>query len=178
MAEKTTLARVYAKAAFEYALANNCISDWSVILDNLSLVANHEQVKKIVKNPAYTSTQLADFYIGIIGLYKNKHLCNFISILAENCRLDLFDSIAALYHKLKLAHENIINVCIISAFGLHDEQKKLLSSSLEKKFNSKINIEYKADESLIGGLIAKVGDDVIDGSVRGYLEQLSKQLAA
>ena len=88
------------------------------------------------------------------------------------------ESIATLFDEYRAEDEGTLQATVISAMALDDNYRAKLASSLERKFNKKINIVNTIDESLIGGAIIRAGDVVIDGSVKGKLEQLGSNLGA
>ncbi len=183
MTEKLTIARPYAKAAFGYALTNNCLDAWSGFLNEIAAVTRDERVVKVIHNPAYASHKTADFLISFnLHSSQDKKIeeasSNFIRLLAENGRLELLPEIASLYDAFKLKHNRLAKAQITSAIEISKEQQQQLQAALEKKLGVKINLEFKVDANLIGGMIVKTGDLVIDASVKGQLNKLLTKLAA
>lgn len=175
MAEKMTLARPYAKAAFQYALTNSDLDSWSAMLANAAEMVRDPNVKRIITNPTLTRTRRADFFAAQNNLFDEK-FCNFIRLTSDYDRLDLLPEISSCYESLKLVHNAEVNVIVTSAVELNDIQKQTLKETLSKRFDRKINVSFSIDESIIGGLIIKSGDVVIDSSVRGQLKKLMTNL--
>ncbi len=99
-----------------------------------------------------------------------------MSLLAQNKRLAALPEIAALYETLKSQKEQSVDVEITSAFALSDEQASKLAASLKQKLGREVNVTTAEDKSLVGGVIIRAGDLVIDGSVRGKLAKLAEKL--
>lgn len=173
MAELTTLARPYAKAAFEDAKAQNALEQWSTMLQWAGAVVSDTQVMIALDKPRLTAEQKASIVINICEEKLNEHGKNFVRILSENKRLSLLPEIACLFEQLKAEQERTLDVEVVSARALDAQQTSTLSESLRKRFDRKIELNCVVDEKLLGGIIIRAGDTVIDGSVRGKLARLS-----
>ena len=176
MAELTTIARPYAKAAFEYALAAQSVSEWASMLDFVAQAVNNEQVSSFISNPALSAEEKGDVVLKVSADKLNDKVENFIKLLARNNRLDAIPAIKQRFETLKAEYEKATDVEVTSSSELSDDQLQRLAEKLEAKLGRKINIETHIDTSLIGGLIIRADDMVIDGSVRGKLEKLSETL--
>ena len=100
-------------------------------------------------------------------------MVNFLSVLAENKRLALLPEIADLFTTFKANFERSVEVEVISAFELEDETTRRLSEALGRKLERSVNVRSTTDSSLLGGVLIRAGDLVIDGSVRGRLNKLA-----
>jgi len=178
MAELTTLARPYAKAAFEHALAANQLSDWSEKLGTAAAVAQHDGMKKVLASPAYTAEKKASTFIEICGDVLDEKLQNFVSTLADNKRLELLPEILALFELFKANQEKSIDVEVASAFELSSELETKLAKALSASLNREVNVASKVDKALLGGAVIRAGDTLIDGSVRGRLAKLAEAMNA
>lgn len=178
MAELATLARPYAKAAFEVAADANKFADWSIFLGNAATAASEGAVDTLLSDPSQSGSQLAELFIDITGSESFVPGKNFLSVLAKNKRLALLPVIAEQFEKLKAEKEQSIDVEIITALEISDDTQATLVSALSKKFNRDINISNSVDKELIGGAIIRAGDLVIDGSVRGKLEKLAEAITS
>ncbi|MFT7404104.1 F0F1 ATP synthase subunit delta [Zhongshania sp.] len=176
MAELSTTARPYAKAAFEYALAASSLGEWSVMLATAAAVAQHAEVKKFLSSPAMTTEQQAQMFIDVCADTFNAGGKNFIKILAENKRLELLPTISELFEAQKSIQERIVDVELTTAFALDSESEKRLVEVLSKKLAREVNVHTTIDPLLLGGVVVKAGDLVIDGSVRGRLAKLAEAL--
>jgi len=176
MAEKVTIARPYAKAAFDYARQHNTFAQWSEVLSTASAVVGHERVATLLNSPRVTPAQLVDLIADIAGNALDVHGKNFLSTLAENRRLGLLPEIAATYELLRAEIENVADVQVTSAIELSDAQKQRLIDALKKRLHSDVRLHVSVDASLIGGAIVRSGDLVIDGSLKARLERLASDI--
>lgn len=173
MAELSTLARPYAKAAFEYALAHNDLAGWSRQLGTAAAVAGTETMVKLLSSPELTSEQRAKALLDVCGDALDDRARNFVCVLAENKRLMLLPEILALFEQLKANQEKSVDVDVVSAFPLEQAVAERLAQALRGKLQRDVSINASVDQSLIGGVLVRAGDVVIDGSVRGRLAKLA-----
>jgi F-type H+-transporting ATPase subunit delta len=96
--------------------------------------------------------------------------------MAENGRLEALPDVCAEFLLLKQEHEKEITVEVTSATELSDQQKADISSKLEARLERKVKLNCSVDETLLGGVIIRAGDLVIDDSARGRLNRLSDAL--
>jgi len=176
MAELSTIARPYAKAAFEHALATASLGEWSVMLAVAATVAQQEGVKKFLDSPAMNTAQQAQMFIDVCDGTFNADGKNFIKILAENKRLELLSTISKLFEAQKSIQEHTVDVELTTAFALDSGSEKRLVEVLAKKLAREVKVNITIDPLLLGGVIVKAGDLVIDGSVRGRLAKLAEAL--
>src|SRR5699024_697565 len=101
---------------------------------------------------------------------------NLITQLTEHNRVTLLPTIYSMFHGYVAAQENVLDVELVSATELADKQVTELVSSLKKRLNKEVRVSTSVDERLIGGVLIRAGDTVIDGSVRGKLARLAEQL--
>ncbi len=178
MAEKSTIARPYAQAAFDLAKDSNDLKSWSEMLQFLAAVIKDDAMAAMIHNPKFQTQDLIDIVLKIAGDRLNKSAQNFVRVVAANKRLNVLHEIAEIYEAHRANEEGTIDAEVISAFELSDAQKKNLVDGLKKRLGREINLSTKIDESLIGGSIVRAGDMVIDGSVTGQLEKLAHKLTA
>lgn len=176
MAELTTLARPYAKAAFEVALGDNALGDWSKLLTLSAAVATDVTVNSLLKSPALSSKQVYESFLQVCGDELDAKGKNFIRLLAENKRLVLLPQISQLYEILKANQEKSVDVEITTAFEISSEISTKLAEALKKRLQREIKLATKVDQGLIGGAVIRAGDTVIDSSVRGKLSKLAESM--
>ena len=176
MAELTTLARPYAKAAFSFALANQELGSWSEALGTLSLLVQEKKVKAVLSSPALTSQQQLAIITDLCGDALAEKVRNFTGLLTQNKRLLLLPAIAEQFENLKAQQERLSNVMIDSAYEIDSDIEANLVKALEKKLNCSVNISITIDSNLIGGAVIRAGDLVIDSSVRGRLAKLTESV--
>jgi len=176
MAEKSTIARPYAKALFELALGQKKLDVWSRALALSAAVVADPRVKKLLTSPHVTTDQLADLLIDIGGKSLDAEGQNFLRVLASNRRLALLPEIAAIFEKLKAESEKVVDVTVTSAAPLSAEQQRNYSSALRQRLKSDVRLHCEVDPKLLGGAILRANDLVIDGSLRGRLDRLATEL--
>lgn len=175
MAELSTVARPYAKAAFEYALSQGKLAEWSNMLNLAAQAVSDSAVQNVLGNPAITQAQKAGIILDICTCL-DENGKNFVQTLSEVGRLSLFPQIAEQFETLKAEQEKTVEVEITSAYELTSEQQTKLAQALQKRLNREIKIQTQVDQSLIGGVLIHAGDTVIDGSVRGKLAKLAEAM--
>lgn len=176
MAELITLARPYAKAAFEVALQAEALDKWSSMLALSAAVSGDSAVSAVLSSPSLSSDQVADAFIGVCGDELDDRGKNFVHLLAENKRLVLLPEISTLFDNLKASQEKSIDVEITTAFEISSDVSNKLAQALKKRLQREILLATKVDQSLIGGAIIRAGDNVIDSSVRGKLSKLAESM--
>jgi len=176
MAELSTLARPYAKAAFEFAVDASDLKGWADTLSISAVVTQHAAVVKLLGSPGSTPAYQAATIIDLCGDVLDASGRNFIIILSENRRLTLLPQISYQFEVMKANREKAVDVDVVSAQPLDAEQQKMLSEALRLKLQRKVNMQVSLDKSLLGGAVIRAGDTVIDGSIRGRLTKLAESL--
>jgi len=176
MAELTTLARPYAKAAFEHAQAHQQLANWSAMLGLAAAVSLDDTMQRVLKAPRLTSTEKATAFIEVCGDKFDAQAQNFIHVVAENDRLALLPDIFAQFELYKAEQEKSVDVEVTSAFALSTEQQDKLAKVLSARLNREVRLQASEDASLIGGVVIRAGDLVIDGSIRGKIAKLAEAL--
>jgi len=178
MADRSTIARPYARAAFQEASADKRLGPWFDALNTGAAVVQDERVENLLGDPTVTPPQLAQLVIDIAGPNLGEHGHNFVRTLAENRRLGYLPEIAAIFSELKDAEEGIVDVTVTSAAPLDQQQQLTLSEALARKLKRQVRLHCETDKTLIGGAILRAGDLVIDGSLRTRLDRLATELTA
>lgn len=173
MAELTTLARPYAKAAFEYARDSQSLAEWLPQLQLAAAVSRDSRMQALLRNPEKDGPQLASALADVCGEQLGDAVRKFLSVLAQNRRLLLLPQITALFAGYKANFEKSVDVEVVSAFDLADDMTDKLASALSTRLERKINVHTTTDPDLLGGVLIRAGDLVIDGSVRGRLNKLA-----
>ncbi len=176
MAEKSTIARPYALAAFELAKEQDELAKWSTMLEFATLVVTDDQMQDYIGNPTIGQETLSRLVIDICGDQLNAMGQNFLKVLVANQRLAVLPEITLLYNQHRAEAERTIDAEVISAFPLSATQQSALVESLKKRLGREVNLVSKVDENLLGGAIVRAGDLVIDGSVSGQLDKLATAL--
>jgi F-type H+-transporting ATPase subunit delta len=176
MAELITLARPYAKAAFEQALAANTLTAWAEALATAAVVASEPRVAQLIAAPGMTSARKAETLIGLCGEILPEAVRNFLRVLAENKRLALLPQVHELFLAFKSAQEQSVDLEVASAFEIAPEQASRLADAIGRKLQRTVRVSTTVDKTLIGGVVIRTADLVIDGSVRGRLAKLSEAM--
>lgn len=175
MAESITIARPYAEAAFKIAAESGAFGPWSDALGRLAAVASTHELHALLGNPQLTRAQLAGLVSDVAGDLDAAQK-RFVTVLAENERIDVLPQIAQLYESLRNAREGVLDAHVTSAYPLSDAQVVDLVTTLEARYGRKVKVTLDVDPDLIGGVSIRVGDEVTDVSVRGKLAQLEAAL--
>ena len=178
MAETATLARPYAEAVFRLADAGSTLAAWSGTLRTLAQVVAHPDMQECLAKYDLTAAQLQDLFLSLCPGELSAEARTFVGLLIEYDRLTLLPEIFAQFETLKNEREGVVDAQITSAFALEGAQLASLVAVLEKRFKRKINPQVGVDPGLIGGVRVVVGDEVIDGSVRGKLNAMAAGLLA
>ena len=178
MADKTTIARPYAKAAFAEAHSEGRLGAWSDALRTAAAVMADGRVHQLLGNPHVTPVQLAAFVAEFAGDALSANGRNFIATLAENRRLDCLPEISALFDALKDDAEGVADVTVTSATPLSEQQAQVIGAALGRRLKRQVRLHTEIDPALLGGAVLRAGDLVIDGSVRGRLERIARDITA
>jgi F-type H+-transporting ATPase subunit delta len=175
MSELTTIARPYAKAAFEFAVDKGTVESWNEMLFFAGEVAKNEQIAQFLSGSASAEKQ-SEIIISVCAEQLNENGQNLVKVMAENGRLTALPAVAELFAEFKADYDKLIDVDVVSATTLTAEQQASLVAALEKRFARKVKLNCSVDETIVGGLVIKAGYTVIDGTVRGKLNRLATTL--
>jgi len=178
MAETATLARPYAEAVFRLADAGSTLAAWSGTLRTLAQAAAHPDMQECLAKYDLTGIQLEELFLSLCPGGLSAEAKNFFQLLVEYDRLTLLPEIFGQFEALKNEREGVVDAQITTAFALESAQLAGLVADLEKRFKRKVNPQVSIDPDLIGGVRVVVGDEVIDGSVRGKLNAMAAGLLA
>jgi F-type H+-transporting ATPase subunit delta len=175
MAENLTVARPYAEAAFSVAVEANNLDGWQNMLQAMSEAMKDVFFKDHLKLAA-NSSAAADSLISLLENIVDESGVNFIKVIGENNRFEVLPEIFEEFLRLRKKHEKCLTAQLISARAFSDSEIKSLKDKLATKYNCSVTLEEKIDPTLIGGAVLKVGDRVIDASVKTSLQNLSSTL--
>lgn len=176
MAERATVARPYAKAAFAYAREQGKLDQWSGWLGTARTTVLSEEYGAYERSPGVTTRQLAELVTAVIGGALDANGRAFVDLLAENGRLDYLPEIAERFEELKAEDQNVADVEVTSAVELDGAQRERLAVAMRARLRRDVRLHCTVDPSLIGGAVVRSGDMLIDGSVRNRLERLGTEL--
>lgn len=176
MSELSTVARPYAKAAFDFALEQGQLDKWQAMLQFSAQVVENEQMANFIES-SLASGQISDTFINVCGEQLDQYGQNLIRVMAENRRLAVLPAVLSGFLALRADYDAIKEVKVVSATRLTDAQEAKIASAMEKRLGTKVRITSSQDNSLIAGVIIRYDDIVIDGSSRGQLNRLSQELS-
>ena len=175
MSEYITVARPYAKAAFDFAVEQNQLDQWQGMLNFAAAVAENDQIKNFLKQ-SFSPQKTAKIFMEICGDQLDQSGQNFIRLMAENKRLIALPDVLQLFLELVDNYRSLADVKVISAEPLTQKQQQNILQAMEKRLARKVKLNCSIDKSLIGGAIIRADDLVIDGSSRGQLNRLANEL--
>jgi F-type H+-transporting ATPase subunit delta len=178
MAERLTIARPYARAAFEEAREHERLVPWSGALHIAAQVVKDPRVAELLGDPRVTPEQLSRLITDITGPKLDEQGANFVRTLADNHRLTYLPEIATLFDTFKDEALGVADVTVTSAAPLDARQQQTLTRALERRLSRKVQLHCETDPDLIGGAILRSGDLVIDGSLRTRLNRIAYELTA
>jgi F-type H+-transporting ATPase subunit delta len=167
----------FAEAAFAVARDSNAIDAWLAALEQASLIFDNHAAAIFLSSPveaADKKTAVLDELLPSMA----PAVRNFLAILTHRDRLDLIPQITVTFRRLVNEHRNIVVADVTTAVPIDDRQKDLIAARLGTRLGKTVVVETRVDASILGGVVAQVGDDVIDDSVRGRLERLRRALTA
>lgn len=177
MAELATIARPYAEALFKVIMPaeqRGAIEQ----LDLLAALTAEPQVRQFADNPRVSTEQVFNVITGALPAPLWPALQNLLRTMLENGRLVALPEVATQYRALVNAGSGVSDALVYSAFPIDEAGLKTVAESLERRFGRKLNTRVELDPSLIGGIRAVVGDEVLDTSVKARLEQMKAALTA
>jgi F-type H+-transporting ATPase subunit delta len=177
MARRDSSPRRYAEAAYEIALRDDTIDEWKAGLDEAAAALDLGELRQVLANPALALQQrLAiadDVYARLPGPVRNLAL-----LMVRRGRIEQLPRVAAEFRRLDDLRNNISHATATSAIPLEDAEVRAITARLEQMTGGRVALETSVDPGLLGGIVVRIGDRLIDGSVRGRLERLRNQLAS
>lgn len=177
MAELATIARPYADALFK--AQGSDLATTAVWLDCLAAVAENAQLLQFADSPKVDVAQVFDVMADVASKDNSplpEAARNFLRIVIENGRLSALPEIASQFRSLKNAAGGTTDAVVFSAFPMDEQALSEVAAALEQRFGRKLDVKVELDPSLIGGIRAVVGDEVLDTSVKARLEQMKVAL--
>ena len=178
MARPTSAARRYAEAAFQLATRDGTYDKWVADLGVAAQLVGDERIARIVSNPSVARADRTAALERLLAKRVSPLALNLVKLLDERGRLTLLPAIAAELTRLLDATRGIVAATVTSAAALEKDEVAAIGERLESMTGQTIKLATAVDPSLIGGLTVRVGDRMIDASVRGRLERLRDQLVA
>ncbi len=176
--KNTVLAKRYAKALFAVGKEEGAFDDYNKTLKDMAgLFASTPEVQDALTNPMYPLEARAKVMEYLIGKMKaSKVMANFFNLLVQKKRADNLPEIAEQFQSLVDADKNISRGTVVSATELTSALSKKVQETLEKITGKQVVLTAQVDPSIIGGIVAKVGDLVLDGSIKSQLAGLKESI--
>ena len=177
MQEKATIARPYARAAFEQAREEGRLREWSAMLGLIAAVVKDPLMQRVINDPKLDEERLYGLVADICGERLSGTGRNFLRILIDAGRLSLAPEMFAQFEEKRARAEGISEVDVITAYELDAAQQQQVADAMKKRLKRDVQVRSEVDQSIIGGVIIRAGDSVIDASLRGRLRQLANEFA-
>ncbi|ACS87743.1 F0F1 ATP synthase subunit delta [Musicola paradisiaca] len=175
MSEFVTVARPYAKAAFDFAVEHQAVERWQQMLAFVAEVSRNEHIAGLLAGAIAPQT-LAKTFITVCGDQLDEAGQNLIRVMAENGRLPVLPEVLEQFVQLRAELESTVDVEVVSAATLSEQQLSRITAAMEQRLSRKVKLNCKIDKSVVAGVVIRAGDLVIDGSIRGRLERLADVL--
>jgi len=176
MRHNAAIARPYARAAFAQARQEGRLAQWTAMLETLSLIASDPIMRSLMHDPRLKRQRLLQLVLDICGDGLSETETNFIRILIDAGRLASAAGIFELFEERRADAEGIAEINVITAYPLAAEQEHGIAEAMAGKLGRQVSMVSVVDRSLIGGAVIRVGDSVIDASIRGRLHELNNML--
>ncbi|MFC3913052.1 F0F1 ATP synthase subunit delta [Pseudaeromonas sharmana] len=175
MSEVTTIARPYAKAAFDFAVEHKALDKWLGMLLFAAEVAKNDTMQSLFQG-SLAARELGDLFVRICGDELDEKGQNLMRVMAENGRLSVLPAVLAEFVALKSELDKQLDAEVTSASPLSDADMAKIQASLEKRYGRTVKLNCTVDPALMAGLVIKAGDEIIDASVRSKLNRLAEAL--
>ena len=177
MSSLTTLARPYAKAAFELANSDRNLAAWDDMLSAAAIITADEGMANWLQSPHSTAEKAVEITVEAMGGEVDSRFQGYLGVLADNDRLSLCSEISRMFEYLRADAERRLQVRVVSATALQEADIERMQSALAKRFDREITLSNEIDADVLGGAIIYAGDQVIDGSLLGRLKRLETSLS-
>ena len=169
------LDRRYAKALYEVAEENNKLNAYIADLKEISgLISSNDDLNQIIKQPKISSSRKKEVFTAIFQDQIDKELLSFLLILIEKNRIDELNGVILQLEQLQLENNNEVIAVVKTVVPLKDNERTNLVEKLKAKYKKSIILKESIDAALLGGVYVRVGDDVIDGTIKNKIEEMKK----
>ena len=176
MDDSITLARPYAQAAYRQAEREDAVDAWSAGVELLAAVTGDPDLARLLADPRVPAGRVTELVLDVCGEGLSATMANFVRVLGEGRRLGTGPAVARLFEEERSRRAGRSAVEIVSAYALEPPHLDLLADAIGRRLGHAVTLEASVDESLIGGVVIRVGDSVIDASLAGRLRELAHDL--
>jgi F-type H+-transporting ATPase subunit delta len=176
MAVSEAIARRYAQAYFDLAQDAGAVDTWGEELAAAAATLGDAQVARALENPRLTPPRRSALALAVLE-GTSQPLRSLVRLLLERGRIGVLGQVAEQYRRLADRASGVVRAEVISAVRLDDASAQRIRGALSERLGGEVQTEVRQDPDILGGLIVRIGDRVIDSSVRTRLEQLRTALA-
>lgn len=167
----------YAYALFEAGLELDKLEKFK---DDISKVSNilMEEIglKKVLSHPKVSKNEKKELLNNIFKDLISPEVLNFLYILVDKRREKSILEINKEFIKLYNEHKNIVEVTVVTSVTMNEKAKEKLAKTLQNRLNKKIKLKNIVDKDIIGGVLLKIGNKVVDGTIKGQLQEMEKAI--
>ncbi len=178
MSDYRLIARPYARAIYEIAVTDGNAAQWEADLAQLSDWALHPEVNTLFFHPKVPASVLAETLLEAMGNQLSLKVRNFIKVLGDNKRLYILPDVLQLFREYQASDNAKVNAVLTTSVQATSKIMKAFEGALAQKLACSVEITNEIDPLILGGAVIRIGDWVIDGSIRGKLARLSKALVS
>jgi len=171
----TISARRYAQAIFQIAKAKNNLGEWEKDLKRITGIGKDQQVVDLIDNQKVPFTKKAELIKQKLGK-ADELVLNLCYLLIFKGKFKNAGQISDEYEGLLNEHKGIKHALVTTAVPVDEAEKLKISNQLEKITGKKVSVKLQVNPSILGGIIARIEDTQIDGSIRNKLDLLKKDL--
>jgi F-type H+-transporting ATPase subunit delta len=178
MARAGAAARRYAEAAFEIAERDNALDRWRDDLRIAAEMTSDPRVARVLGSPRVRVADRDVVLEQLLGSRISPGALNLVRLLTRRSKLEMVPAVAAEFSRLLNLKRGIVSAVVTSALPLTPDEDRAIRAKVAQMTGTTVDIQTREDPALIGGLTVRIGDRLIDASVRGRLERLREQLLA
>ena len=175
--ENKIVAQRYANALMEFSGEKLSKEDiFSQIKDVQTSLNNSDDLQKVMSSPIVSNDEKKGVINKIFGKNINEIILNFLNFLIDKNRFNIFNSIVKEYKNELNRQNGLLEIKIVSAIELNDNEKAMIKVKLQKILNKEIELDWATDSSLIGGVVFEAGDNIVDCSLQHKLQEINKEI--
>jgi len=171
------VAKRYAQALFDTAVDKNIVDgmfdEFSTVID---LFKSEADFMRLLLTPSMNTSEKKEILGRVFNDSFNQYLRNFLNILIDKNRFEYLVEIEQSFRQLVFPYKNMVEATVLTVVPLDEAQRLALEDKLAKRFSKKVILDNQIDETIIGGAVVYVGDQIIDGSIRNQLNQMKTNM--
>lgn len=171
------LDRRYALALYQIGEKNGKVEEYITDLEEIvELIKTNQELSKVIHHPQITTSRKKKIFTEIFQNKVDENLLNFLLILIQKDRIEYLEEKLNEIKKIHLEKQNIIKVISKTVIPFTENERTALIEKLEIKYKKKVLLEEQIDKSIIGGVYIRVGDEVIDGTIKAKFDEIKKRV--